>query len=87
MVEKQKSTRGLASVSPEKRREVAAMGGRAVPPESRTFAKNPALAREAGRKGGKSVAPEKRSFTQDRALASKAGKKGAREPRQPKETE
>lgn len=64
--------RGFAALSPERRKEIAAMGGRAVPKYKRTFRKNRALARSAGRKGGTNVPPEKRSFC-DRALARAAG--------------
>ncbi len=42
--------RGFAALSPERRREVAAKGGRAVAPENRPFARDPELAAEAGRK-------------------------------------
>jgi len=44
--------RGFASLSPEKRTEIAKLGGRSVPEEKRSFAQNRDLAREAGRKGG-----------------------------------
>jgi general stress protein YciG len=50
--EKPKAKRGFACMTPEKRRAIAAMGGAAVPAESRSFAANRALAAEAGRKGG-----------------------------------
>lgn len=62
MTEKPKESRihlrGFASMSPERRREVAAQGGAAVPSEKRGF-NNKELAVSAGRKGG---------------LATKAGK-------------
>jgi uncharacterized protein len=79
MVEEQqkpKSRRGFASMSPEKRREIAKKGGKAVPAEMRSFSKSADLASAAGRKGGKGVAPENRTFSQDRALAASAGAKG-----------
>lgn len=44
--------RGFASMTPERRKELAAKGGASVRPENRSFSKNPALAREAGAKGG-----------------------------------
>lgn len=44
--------RGFGSLSPERRREIAASGGAAVAPENRSFSKDPAMASEAGRKGG-----------------------------------
>lgn len=42
--------RGLANLTPERRREIAASGGAAVAPENRTFAKDRDLAVEAGRR-------------------------------------
>jgi general stress protein YciG len=47
-----KSRRGFASMSPEKRREIAAKGGASVPSDKRSFAQNRDLAAAAGRKGG-----------------------------------
>ena len=70
------STRGFASMDPEKQRAIARKGGESVPNEKRSFAQNSALAAEAGRKGGMSVSPQKRSFSQDHELASSAGRKG-----------
>ena len=46
------SRRGFASISPEKQREIASMGGKSVPNEKRSFSLNRDLASEAGRKGG-----------------------------------
>jgi general stress protein YciG len=77
MTDKPKAKRGFATLSPERRREIASMGGKAIKPENRQFSKNKALAVSAGRKGGTSVDPEKRSFSRNRELASKAGMKGA----------
>jgi hypothetical protein len=48
--------RGLANLSPERRREIAAQGGAAVHKHHRTFAKDPELARTAGTRGGKARA-------------------------------
>lgn len=73
---KAKGKRGFASMSAEKRREIASKGGKAVPAEKRSFAQNPDLAASAGSKGGKSVDPAKRSFSQNPELASLAGTKG-----------
>jgi general stress protein YciG len=70
------STRGFASMDPEKQRAIARKGGESVPNEKRSFAQNPSLAAEAGRKGGMSVSPHKRSFSQNHELASMAGRKG-----------
>jgi uncharacterized protein len=43
---------GFASMSPERRKEVASRGGKSVPKEKRYF-NNTEKAKEAGRKGGK----------------------------------
>jgi general stress protein YciG len=48
------STRGFASMDPEKQREIARKGGRSVPNDKRSFSQNHKLASEAGRKGGHS---------------------------------
>jgi general stress protein YciG len=72
----QRSGRGFASMSPERQREIASMGGKAVPGDKRSFSRNKSLASDAGRKGGQSVPAEKRSFAQDRSLAAEAGRKG-----------
>lgn len=73
-----KSARGFAGMSPEKRREIARKGGKAVKPENRSFFRDRSLAQAAGCKGGSAVPPEKRAFSVDRDLASAAGEKGAR---------
>lgn len=73
---KKKSTRGFASMDPERQRAIASKGGQSVPKYKRSFALNKNLAAEAGRKGGQSVKPEQRSFTKDQKLASTAGRKG-----------
>ena len=44
--------RGFASMSPERQREIASMGGKSVPAEKQSFSQNRHLAAEAGRKGG-----------------------------------
>ena len=75
-MEKIKSKRGFASMSPEKRAAIASMGGKAVKPENRAFSKNAALASNAGKKGGKAVKKERRAFSMDRDLAVRAGRKG-----------
>src|SRR5215213_6485445 len=59
------SERGFASMDEEKQREIARKGGRSVPPQARSFAKNPVLASAAGRKGGQSVPPHQRSFSRN----------------------
>lgn len=50
--DKPKGKRGFGSMSIERRREIAAMGGRAVPADKRSYSQNPDLAASAGRKGG-----------------------------------
>ena len=70
------STRGFASMDPDKQRAIARKGGESVPNEKRSFSQNPGLAAEEGRKGGQSVSPSKRSFSQNHELASMAGRKG-----------
>ena len=70
------STRGFASMDPEKQRAIARKGCESVPSGKRSFSQNHKLAAEAGRKGGLSVSPQKRSFAQDHELASLAGRKG-----------
>jgi len=44
---------GLAALSPEKRREIAAMGGRASQQSGKAYCWDSESARVAGRKGGK----------------------------------
>ena len=70
------SNRGFASMNAERQRQIASMGGKAVPDEKRSFSQNRRLAAEAGRKGGQSVPGSKRSFSQNRELAATAGRKG-----------
>src|SRR5579872_4919738 len=70
------SHRGFASMDAERQRQIASMGGKAVPDEKRSFSQNRRLAAEAGRKGGQSVPGSKRSFSQNRELAAVAGRKG-----------
>jgi len=70
------SNRGFASMNQERQRQIASMGGKAVPDEKRSFSQNRRLAAEAGRKGGQSVPDEKRSFSQNPGLAAQAGRKG-----------
>jgi general stress protein YciG len=57
MTEKPRKLRGFAALTPERRKEIAAMGGAAVKPEQRTYSKNRDLAVSAGRKGGE-VSPK-----------------------------
>ena len=73
-----KKPRGFAAMTPEKRSQIARMGGSSVPPEKRAYAVNRALAAKAGSKGGKASRPEKRSFKMDPELAAKAGRLSAK---------
>jgi len=61
----EKAKRGLAAMTPERRREVQSMGGRAVPAESRAYSKDVKLAREAGRRGGNRKAMKERQRAQE----------------------
>ncbi len=72
MEKPEKRKRGLACLSPERRSEIARMGGKSVPPEKRAFSRNTTLAAEAGRIGGSAVLPENRMFSQDKDLARRA---------------
>ncbi|MEK4035325.1 KGG domain-containing protein [Methylocystis sp. IM2] len=63
-------------MSPERRSEIARMGGKSVPAAKRAYSQDTELAVAAGRKGGLSVNPAKRAFARDPELASKAGAKG-----------
>ena len=47
-----KSRRGFASMTPERRREIASKGGKSVKPENRAYSRDKGLASRAGRKGG-----------------------------------
>lgn len=47
-----KSRRGFASMTPERRREIASKGGKSVKPENRAYSRDKDLASRAGRKGG-----------------------------------
>jgi uncharacterized protein len=71
-----KGKRGFAAMSPERCRELASKGGKAVPKEKRSFFISPELASKAGRIGGQAVDPAKRSFAKDNNLARSAAKQG-----------
>jgi general stress protein YciG len=71
-----KKLRGFASMDVDRRRAIAAKGGRNVPNEKRSFSQNRELAAQAGSKGGQNLPAEKRSFSRDRELASRCGRKG-----------
>jgi len=61
----EKSKRGLAAMTPERRREIQSMGGRSVAAENRAYSKNADLAREAGRRGGNRKAIKERLRAQE----------------------
>jgi general stress protein YciG len=44
--------RGFSVMTPERRAEIARLGGSSVPAAKRSFSQNRALAKSAGRKGG-----------------------------------
>ena len=48
---------GFAAICRERHQEIAAMGGRAVAAEKRSFSQDKTLAASAGKKGGESVPP------------------------------
>lgn len=64
-----KSTRGFASMSPERQREIARKGGKAAHQKGTAHEFTPQEAREAGRKGGQSV-------SKDRAHMALIGREG-----------
>lgn len=53
MTKKSKQRRGFASMSLERRREIASKGGASVPREKRSFFRDRNLAADAGSKGGR----------------------------------
>jgi len=71
-----KKLQGFAALSKERRREIASMGGKAVPKEKRSYSTNHKLAVESGRKGGANIDPSLRSFSTNNKLAVEAAKKG-----------
>lgn len=64
-----KPPRGLAAMTPERRREIAAMGGRAVHAQGKAHRYTPDEARAAGRKGGVII-------SQDREHMAELGRRG-----------
>lgn len=65
--------RGFANMSPERRAEIARMGGKAVRPENRSYSRNRELARASGQAGGKNSMG---NFAKDPERAAEAGRKG-----------
>ena len=70
--------RGFASLSPERMKEIARMGGLATPGERRSFSQDRTLAKKAGAKGGKAAPSATRSFSTNPELARSAGRKGGK---------
>lgn len=52
MTDQPKKPRGFAAMTPERRKEIARLGGASVPTDKRTFSKDRTLASSAGAKGG-----------------------------------
>lgn len=52
-------------MTPERRRQVSSLGGKALKPAQRAFSQNRELAREAGRKGGLTPRRAKAKLTPD----------------------
>ena len=75
-MKKKTGKRGFASMTPERRREIASLGGLAVPAEKRSFSRDKQLAVKAGQKGGEAMRPEDRTFSRDKEMARSAGRKG-----------
>jgi general stress protein YciG len=72
-----KRKRGLAALSPERRRAISAMGGRSVTDEKRAFSQDPQFAAKAGRKGGTLAKAENRFFSRFPEKAVLAGQTSA----------
>ena len=73
---KEGTKRGFAAMDENKRRQIASMGGKSVPPQHRKFSTDPQFASKVGQKGGRNVPPDKRSFSKNHQFASEAGRKG-----------
>lgn len=67
-----KSRRGFASMTPEKRREIARLGGKAAHEKGRAHQFTPNEAREAGRKGGLSVSKNRQHMAEIGRAGGKA---------------
>jgi len=68
-VQRNTSTRGFASMDPEKQREIASEGGKAAHEQGTAHEFDSEEAREAGRKGGEAV-------SRDREHMASIGRKG-----------
>ncbi len=47
--------KGFAAMTPERRKEIASKGGKAIPAEKRSYSQNRELASRSGKIGGKST--------------------------------
>jgi len=72
----EKGKRGFASMSPEKRAEIARMGGKAAHEKGTAHKFSPEEAKAAGHKGGSTPANGRHRFTVDEAR--EAGRKGGK---------
>lgn len=66
----QKKPRGLAALSPTRRREIAAMGGRTAQAMGKGNQFTSAQARSAGKKGGRAISKDKKHMA---AIGAKGG--------------
>ena len=70
------STRGFASMDPERQRQIASQGGRAAHQKGTAHQFTPEEAREAGSKGGKAAHEKGTAHEFDSEEARAAGRKG-----------
>ena len=73
---KPRSTRGFASMDPERQRQIASQGGRAAHEKGTAHEFTPEEAREAGSKGGKAAHEKGTAHEFDSEEAREAGRKG-----------
>lgn len=71
-----KSTRGFASMDPERQRQIASQGGKAAHQKGTAHEFTPEEAREAGSKGGKAAHEKGTAHEFDSDEAREAGRKG-----------
>lgn len=69
--------RGFASMSPEKQRSIASMGGKAVQERGLAHRYNSEEASVAGRKGGLAVSADREHMREIGRMGGKAGKKSS----------
>ena len=65
--ERPKAKYGFASMRSEQVRAISSKGGKSLPDEQRTFARNRNLASEAGQKGGLAAGRNRRQRVKERA--------------------